>query len=81
MFKLFKTKPHVKPLVKLHVWGQWEDTTEKVVSEVGESGSYIRHTTTITTRNIVSQRRRCTVCNKIQRDDELNDKESTQCLT
>ena len=81
MFKLFKTKPPVKPPVKLHVWGQWEDTTEKLVNKVEESSNYLRQTTNTTTRNIVSQRRRCTVCNRIQRDDELNDKESTQCLT
>ena len=82
MFKYWGVNPElpVPPKVE-HKWSSWEDT--EVKESIATSTPYGYTDTkivTVTLDGITKQRRRCTVCNKIQRDDELNNKEATQCL-
>ena len=79
-----KVEPPVKPKVEppaKHKWSKWEDSDVKEVTTTTIPYGYSDSKTVTTTLDgVTKQRRRCTVCNKIQRDDELKNKEVTQCL-
>ena len=78
-----KVEPPVKPKVEppaKHKWSKWEDTPDCKITTTTYSDMICGGRTTETHDGISKQRRRCTICNKIQRDDELKNKEATQCL-
>jgi len=78
MFKCEGVNP--EPPVK-HKWSKWEDTDVKEsITTTTPYGFIDKREVTVTLDGITQQQRRCTVCNKIQRDDELKNKEATQCL-